>query len=295
MSKKPEKAAPKAETKAETPVEAHTDDQHATDASSEADEGADQDKVKAKAAGKDVTKAKAPSIEEAIQLALATAETTAEASSDVNKIKKQVTELVAGASRSNKLLISTGVIFLFMASIALGISVAFYFKAMNRFDSMTNVNRDALMAFAEEVNAFTTAASRVEKAASESEKRLAALMAQQEEIKALMQGDLANQQAIQGKIAENSEAMNNLPEATRKIIEDLVASNKLVVAQVADAMKEQIKAMEASNPKIDLAKQIEEIVKKQQAEATRTAAIEAQKAARNRKAAPQPDITIRYP
>ena len=120
-------------------------------------------------------------------------------------------------------------------------------------------------------------------------------MAQQEEIKALMQGDIANQQAIQGKIAENSEAMNNLPESTRKIIEDLVASNKLVVAQVADAMKEQIKAMEASNPKIDLAKQIEEIVKKQQAEATRTAAIEAQKAARNRKSAPQPDIMIRYP
>lgn len=294
MSKKPEKSAPNAEAKAEAPVEVHTNDQHAADASSEAGEGTDQDK-KAKAAGKDSAKAKAPSIEEAIQLALATAETTAEASSDVNKIKKQVTELVAGASRSNKLLISTGVIFLFMASIALGISVAFYFKAMNRFDSMTNVNRDALMAFAEEVNAFTTAASRVEKAASESEKRLAALMAQQEEIKALMQGDLANQQAIQGKIAENSEAMNNLPEATRKIIEDLVASNKLVVAQVADAMREQMKAMEASNPKLDLAKQIEEIVKKQQAEATRTAAIEAQKAARNRKAAPQPDITIRYP
>lgn len=295
MSKKPEKAAPKAEVKAAAPVEAHTDDLHAADASSEAGEGADQDKVKAKAAGKDGTKAKAPSIEEAIQLALATAETTAEASKDVNKIKKQVAELVAGASRSNKLLISTGVIFLFMASIALGISVAFYFKAMNRFDSMTNVNRDALMAFAEEVNAFTTAASRVEKAASELEKRLAALMAQQEEIKALMQGDLANQQAIQGKIAENSEAMNNMQEATRKIIEDLVASNKLVVAQIADAIREQIKAMEATNPKIDLAKQIEEIVKKQQAEATRTAAIEAQKAARNRKVAPKPDITIRYP
>lgn len=291
MSKKPEKAAAKAEAKAET--DAHAADAHAADAHAEGGEGADQ--AKAKAGNKDSAKAKAPSLEEAIQLALATAETTADASSEVTKIKKQVAELVAGASRSNKLLISTGVVFLFMASIALGISVAFYFKAMNRFDSMTNVNRDALMAFAEEVNAFTTAATRVEKAASESEKRLAALMAQQEEIKALMQGDIANQQAIQGKIAENSEAMNNLPESTRKIIEDLVASNKLVVAQVADAMKEQIKAMEASNPKIDLAKQIEEIVKKQQAEATRTAAIEAQKAARNRKSAPQPDIMIRYP
>ncbi|MEY4091864.1 MAG: hypothetical protein RLZZ496_1046 [Pseudomonadota bacterium] len=294
MSKKPEKAAPKAEAKSEAPADAHAAE-HATDGASEASsEAAEASKEKAKG-GKDAGKPKAPSIEEAIQLALATAETTADASSDVAKIKKQVAELVTGASRSNKLLISTGVLFLFMASIALGISVAFYYKAMNRFDSMTNVNRDALMAFAEEVNAFTTAATRVEKAATESEKRLAALMAQQEEIKALMQGDIANQQAIQGKIAENSEAMNNLPAATRKMIEDLVASNKLVVAQVSDAMKEQIKAMEASNPKVDLAKQIEEIVKKQQAEAMRTAAMEAQKAARNRKAAPQPDIVIKYP
>ena len=294
MSKKPEKAAPKAEAKSEAPANAHAAE-HATDGASEASsETAEASKEKAKG-GKDAGKPKAPSIEEAIQLALATAETTADASSDVAKIKKQVAELVTGASRSNKLLISTGVLFLFMASIALGISVAFYYKAMNRFDSMTNVNRDALMAFAEEVNAFTTAATRVEKAATESEKRLAALMAQQEEIKALIQGDIANQQAIQGKIAENSEAMNNLPAATRKMIEDLVASNKLVVAQVSDAMKEQIKAMEASNPKVDLAKQIEEIVKKQQAEAMRTAAMEAQKAARNRKAAPQPDIVIKYP
>ncbi len=292
MSKKPEKAAPKAEAKTEAPAEQQVADGHATEEAA-ADAG-ETSKEKSKG-GKDAGKPKAPSIEEAIQLALATAETTADASSDVAKIKKQVSELVAGASRSNKLLISTGVLFLFMASIALGISVAFYFKAMNRFDSMTNVNRDALMAFAEEVNAFTTAATRVEKAATESEKRLAALMAQQEEIKALMQGDLVNQQAIQGKIAENSEAMASLPAATRKIIEDLVASNKLVVSQVSDAMKEQIKAMEASNPKIDLAKQIEEIVKKQQVEAMRTAAIEAQKAARNRKSAPQPDIMIKYP
>jgi hypothetical protein len=295
MSKKPEKAAPKAEAKSEAPADAPAADAHAADGSTEASsDAAEASKEKSKG-GKDAGKPKAPSIEEAIQLALATAETTADASSDVAKIKKQVAELVSGASRSNKLLISTGVLFLFMASIALGISVAFYYKAMNRFDSMTNVNRDALMAFSEEVNAFTTAATRVEKAATESEKRLAALMAQQEEIKALMQGDIANQQAIQGKIAENSEAMNNLPAATRKMIEDLVASNKLVVAQVSDAMKEQIKAMEASNPKVDLAKQIEEIVKKQQAEAMRTAAMEAQKAARNRKAAPQPDIMIKYP
>ena len=296
--KKPAKAAaPAKEEAAEHAAEAHAAEaspEHATEDAQA--ESADSIKEKLKGGAKDAdAKAKAPSIEEAIQLALATAATTADASGEVSKIKKQVNELVAGAARSNKLLIGTGVLFLFMASIALGISVAFYFKAMNRFDSMTNVNRDALMAFAEEVNAFTTSATRVEKAASETEKRLAALMTQQEEIKALMQGDLANQQSIQGKLAENTDTINGIPAATRKIVEDLVASNKLVVAQVADAMKEQIKALEASNPKLDLAKQIEEIVKKQQADAVRTAAIEAQKNARSKKSVAQPDIMIKYP
>jgi len=202
-----------------------------------------------------------PSIDESIQLALASAGTAADASKEIQRLKKQVNELVAGNSRSNKVLLGTGVIFLFMASIALGVSVAFYFKAMNRFDSITNVNRDALMAFAEEVNAFTEAATRVEQAANATEKRLAALSEQQEEIKVALQGDLTNQKAIEARLVENGEIINQMPPATRKIVDDLLASNKLIVGQVADAMREQIKAMEANNPKMDIAKQIEDIAK----------------------------------
>ena len=236
-----------------------------------------------------------PSIDESIQLALASAGTAADASKEIQRLKKQVNELVAGNSRSNKVLLGTGVIFLFMASIALGVSVAFYFKAMNRFDSITNVNRDALMAFAEEVNAFTEAATRVEQAANATEKRLAALSEQQEEIKVALQGDLTNQKAIEAKLAENGEIINQMPPATRKIVDDLLASNKLIVGQVADAMREQIKAMEANNPKMDIAKQIEDIAKNQQAAVARAAAIETQQKSKARKSVPTTDSMIKYP
>jgi hypothetical protein len=236
-----------------------------------------------------------PSLDESIQLALASAGTAADASKEIQRLKKQVNDLVANNSRSNKVLLSTGVIFLFMASIALGVSVAFYFKAMNRFDSITNVNRDALMAFAEEVNAFTEAATRVEQAATASEKRLAALSAQQEEIKVAIQGDLANQQAIAAKLAENSETINQMPAATRKVVDDLLASNKLIVGQVADALREQIKAFDAANPKVDIAKQLEEVAKAQQAASIRTATIEAQKNVKSRKPVITTDQMIKYP
>ena len=236
-----------------------------------------------------------PSIDESIQLALASAGTAADASKEIQRLKKQVNELVAGNSRSNKVLLGTGVIFLFMASIALGVSVAFYFKAMNRFDSITNVNRDALMAFAEEVNAFTEAATRVEQAANATEKRLAALSEQQEEIKVALQGDLTNQKAIEARLIENGEIINQMPPATRKIVDDLLASNKLIVGQVAEAMREQIKAMEANNPKMDIAKQIEDIAKNQQVAVARAASIEAQQKSKARKPGPATDSMIKYP
>jgi hypothetical protein len=166
---------------------------------------------------------------------------------------------------------------------------------MNRFDSITNVNRDALMAFAEEVNAFTEAATRVEQAATASEKRLAALSAQQEEIKVAIQGDLANQQAIQAKLAENSDTINQMPAATRKVVDDLLASNKLIVGQVTDAMRDQIKAFDAANPKVDIAKQLEEVTKAQQAASIRTATIDAQRNVKSRKPVNTTDQMIKYP
>jgi hypothetical protein len=60
-------------------------------------------------------------------------------------------------------------------------------------------------------------------------------------------------------------------------------------------MREQIKAMEAANPKVDIAKQLEEITKAQQAAAVRTAAIGAQRNAKSRKPIIPTDQMIKYP
>jgi hypothetical protein len=60
-------------------------------------------------------------------------------------------------------------------------------------------------------------------------------------------------------------------------------------------MRDQIKAMEAANPKADIVKQIDDIVKTQQAATIRTSAIAAQKANSARKSAPASDQMIKYP
>lgn len=275
----------------------HHDASHETANTDTAKEDAPKPEGKIESLAASLKSAKTqPSIDESIQLALASAGTATDASKEIVRLKKQVNELVEGSSRTNRVLLFAGVIFLFMSSIALGISVAFYFKAMNRFDSMTNINRDALMAFAEEVNTFTEAATRAERAVTASEKELASVAAQQEEIKVAIQGEIANQLAIQAKLAENSEIIDQIPAATRKIVEDLLASNKLLIAQMADVMRDQVKTMEASNPKVEIAKQIEDIVKTQQAAAAKAAAMEAQKRAmvKKPKGAPVDDM-IKYP
>jgi hypothetical protein len=97
-------------------------------------------------------------------------------------------------------------------------------------------------------------------------------------------------------LAENSETIDQIPAATRKIVEDLLASNKLLIAQMADLMHDQVKTMEASNPKVEIAKQIEDIVKTQQAAAAKAAAMEAQKKAMTKKSRGAPvDDLIKYP
>ena len=53
--------------------------------------------------------------------------------------------------------------------------------------------------------------------------------------------------------------------------------------------------MEANNPKMDIAKQIEDIAKNQQAAVARAASIEAQQKSKARKPGPATDSMIKYP
>ena len=210
--------------------------------------------------------AKAPKseIDESIQIALAAAGTATDAAMEIQRLRKQVHELVSGSRRTGTTLVSAGVFFLFCASIGLGIAVMFFFQAMNRFDSITNVNREALVAFAEEVNAFTAAATRVEGAATATEKKITALMAQGDALKAELDNAIKGQDAVAAKLVENTATIEKIPTATQKIVDDLVGVNKL-----ADALKAHQASVLAANPQLDIAKQLEEIVKGQLAIKTR--------------------------
>jgi hypothetical protein len=240
-------------------------------------------------------KAPKSEIDESIQIALAAAGTATDAAMEIQRLRKQVNDLVSGSRRTSTTLVSAGVFFLFCASVGLGIAVMFFFQAMNRFDSITNVNREALVAFAEEVNAFTAAATRVEGAATATEKKISALMAQGDELKAALGHVVQGQEAVAAKLVENSGAIDKIPPATQKIVDDLVGVNKLALAQLGEALKAQQASVLAANPQIDIAKQLEEIVKGQLAIKAREERI----AERQRpKAAPRPinpESMIKFP
>lgn len=209
--------------------------------------------------------AKAPKseIDESIQIALAAAGTATDAAMEIQRLRKQVSDLVTGSRKTGTTLVSAGVFFLFCASIGLGIAVMFFFQAMNRFDSITNVNREALVAFAEEVNAFTASATRVESAASNTEKKIAALMVQGDELKSALDAVIKGQDAVAAKLVENSATISAIPPATQKIVDDLVGVNKLALVQLGEALKAQQASVLAANPQVDIAKQLEDIVKGQ--------------------------------
>ncbi len=241
--------------------------------------------------------AKAPKseIDESIQIALAAAGTATDAAMEIQRLRKQVHELVSGSRRTGTTLVSAGVFFLFCASIGLGIAVMFFFQAMNRFDSITNVNREALVAFAEEVNAFTAAATRVEGAATATEKKITALMAQGDALKAELDNAIKGQDAVAAKLVENTATIEKIPTATQKIVDDLVGVNKLALAQLADALKAHQASVLAANPQLDIAKQLEEIVKGQLAIKTREEKIAERKKPKVVARPVNPESMIKFP
>ena len=247
------------------------------------------------APGIDEVKSPKSEIDETIQIALAAAGTATDAAMEIQRLRKQVNDLVTGSRKTSTTLVSAGVFFLFCASVGLGIAVMFFFQAMTRFDSITNVNREALVAFAEEVNAFTASATRVEGAATNTEKKIAALMVQGDELKTALQTVIKGQDAVAAKLVENTATISAIPPATQKIVDDLVGVNKLSLAQLGEALKAQQAAVLAENPQVNLAKQLEDIVKGQLAIKAREERI----AERQKPKAParpiKPESMIKFP
>ena len=275
MSKAPKKAAAaKAEEKAPEatapPVVAESKD---TGEASKADASAEKE------ADKPAKDGRSP-IEEAIELALASASTAVDSAQEIQRLRGEVQNLIAGHKRNNKILIYAVLLILTIASGGVFGALVFYKRGFNEFDATAKVNREALTVFAGEINGLVAASKKIDEAIKASAVQLKESQAMQEDLRKTIQGLTVGQAALANKINTPAPVANSPDKAIaalQKSLDDLLAANKVIAQRIGEIQ----------------AKQVAPPPPPQKPVATPSAAQRAQ-AARAREAARERDM-IRYP
>jgi hypothetical protein len=217
-------------------------------------------------------------IEEAIELALASASTAVDSAQEIQRLRNEVQTIIAGSRRSNMILFYATILIIFFASIGLFGALVFYKRSYNEFEAVAKVNREALLAFAGEINGLVSTSKKVEESEKVSEQALSAANAQSEEIKKAIQGFTAAHNALAAKIPPAG--AYDKPIATLKqAIDDLTAANKSISARLVDMQQAQIARDQAPPPPVE----------KPRAEAPK------KPPKRNKSVASRRDSLLRYP
>ncbi len=189
-------------------------------------------------------------IEEAIELALASASTAVDSAQEIQRLRGEVQTIVQGSKRSNMILFYSTILVIVFACVGLFSALVFYKRSFNEFDAVAKVNRDALLAFAGEINSLISTSSKIEESLKVSEEALATSGAQTEEIKKAIQGFTAAHNALAGKIPP-ANAYDKPIAALKQSIDDLTASNKGINARLIDMQQAQIARDQAPPPVVE--------------------------------------------
>jgi hypothetical protein len=178
-------------------------------------------------------------IEEAIELALASASTAVDSAQEIQRLRTEVQTIVQGSRRSNMILFYSTILVIVFASVGLFSALVFYKRAHNEFEAVAKVNRDALLAFAGEINSLIATSSKIEESLKVSEQALSSSAAQTEEIRKAIQGFTAAHNSLAGKIPP-ANAYDRPIAALKQSIDDLTTSNKGINARLVDMQQAQI-------------------------------------------------------
>ncbi len=180
-------------------------------------------------------------IEEAIELALASASTAVDSAQEIQRLRTEVQTIVNGARRSNLILFYTTIILIVAGSVGLFGSLVFYKRSYNEFEAVAKVNRDALLAFAGEINGLTATSKKIEESVKSTERSLAATNAQSEELKKAMLGFTSAHNALTAKIPPAG-AYDKPLAALKQSLDDLSAANKAISTKLAEIQQAQAQA-----------------------------------------------------
>jgi len=189
-------------------------------------------------------------IEEAIELALASASTAVDSAQEIQRLRNEVQTIVKGAKRSSMVMLYSTILVVVFASAGLFAALVFYKRSYNEFEAVAKVNRDALLAFAGEINGLVATSRKIEDSVKVSEQALSAANAQTEEIRRAIQGFTAAHNALTAKIP--SPGAYDKPIATLKqSIDDLAVANKSINGRLIEMQQAQIARDQAPPPVIE--------------------------------------------
>ena len=202
--------------------------------------------------GKPAPTPKTP-IEEAIELALASASTAVDSAQEIQRLRNEVQSIIKGSRRSNMILFYATILVVVFASVGLFGALVFYKRSYNEFEAVAKVNRDALLAFAGEINGLTATSKKIEESLKVSEQALAGANVQTEEIRKAIQGFTAAHNALTAKIPP-ANAYDKPIAGLKQSIDDLTAANKTISARLVDMQQAQIARDQAPPPRIEAPK-----------------------------------------
>lgn len=189
-------------------------------------------------------------IEEAIELALASASTAVDSAQEIQRLRNEVQGIIKGTRRSSMVLFYSTVLVVVFAGVGLFSALVFYKRSYNEFEAVARVNRDALLAFADEINGLVATSKKIDESVKVSEQALSAAGAQSEEIKKAVQGFTAAHNALTSKIPP-ANAYDKPIAALKQSIDDITAANKGINARLIDMQQAQAARDQAPPPPIE--------------------------------------------
>ena len=209
-------------------------------------------------------------VDESIQIALSAAGTATDAAQELQRLRLQVTTLIEGSKRSGMVLLYSGIIVLVIAGIILVGSILFYQRSLARFETITNVNREALQAIAAQIKLMGEVAHNLEEATAATGQTLIAVSGREEELKKTIKTVSDAQVTLTAKIDGLTMSNEKIPSQVKQALDEgakasLNANNQLIegvktqinglsngeLAKKVDAMIEQQKLINAKVPKPD--------------------------------------------
>jgi len=189
-------------------------------------------------------------IEEAIELALASASTAVDSAQEIQRLRNEVQSIISASKRSNMILFYSTILVIVFASVGLFGALVFYKRSYNEFEAVARVNRDALLAFAGEINGLMSASRKIEESVKVSEQALSSANAQSEEIRKAIQSFTSAHNALTAKIPP-ANAYDKPISALKQSIDDLTTANKAISARLADMQQAQIVRDQAPPPPVE--------------------------------------------